>query len=236
MVKQVRTFADERLRSFCVYCHGPPSTRDHVPPRVFLDTPYPDNLPVVGSCKKCNEGASLDEEYVACLLEVAACGSANPGDLARPPIARKLAENPGLAARLQRGIVTEGDTCSVQAEVDRVQRVVEKIGRALWNFEGAETTGLMVATTEFAPIHTLAADDRERFLAVAVPEIWPEVGSRMMTRMAVDGGLSSSTWEHVQAERFSYAIEIALSGVRVKMLVRGYLAAVVTLATETGPV
>jgi hypothetical protein len=55
------------------------------------DDPFPTNLPVVGTCGPCNAGASLDEEYVACLIEVAACGSSVPEDLDRPRVHRALA-------------------------------------------------------------------------------------------------------------------------------------------------
>jgi hypothetical protein len=99
-VKQIRTYVDDRLAAFCYACGGAPAPRDHVPPKVFLDEPYPEDLPVVGSCRTCNEGASLDEEYVACVLEVAARGTVDPSGLTRPKIVRKLTKNPSLAARL----------------------------------------------------------------------------------------------------------------------------------------
>ena len=50
MVQQYRDFADERLVSGCVYCGGPEETNEHVPSRVFLDQPYPENLPGVDAC------------------------------------------------------------------------------------------------------------------------------------------------------------------------------------------
>ena len=53
----------------CCYCGGYADTVDHVPSKVFLDESYPDNLPVVPCCRNCNEEFSLDEEYVAVLLE-----------------------------------------------------------------------------------------------------------------------------------------------------------------------
>jgi len=69
---------DERLTAeMCVYCGGAePSTRDHVPPKVFLDEPYPPGLPVVGACEGCNLGFSLDEQYLACLIGCVMCGAA----------------------------------------------------------------------------------------------------------------------------------------------------------------
>jgi hypothetical protein len=77
-VRQYETFVDERLLGFCAFCGGRPGTRDHVPPKVFLDKPYPANLPVVASCARCNSGASVDEEFVAALLEVVICGTPTP--------------------------------------------------------------------------------------------------------------------------------------------------------------
>lgn len=68
-------FVDERLKGSCVYCGGPPETVDHVPSRVFLDDPLPENLPVVEACRECNGGFSLDEEYLACLLECVMTGT-----------------------------------------------------------------------------------------------------------------------------------------------------------------
>jgi hypothetical protein len=50
----------------CVYCGRVTETRDHVPSRVLLDEPYPDNLPVVPSREACNtnrkSSTKLDEE------------------------------------------------------------------------------------------------------------------------------------------------------------------------------
>lgn len=62
-------FIDRRLTGMCVYCGDQPDTRDHVPSKVFLNEPYPPELPVVAACKRCNESFSLDEQYLACFLD-----------------------------------------------------------------------------------------------------------------------------------------------------------------------
>lgn len=49
----------------CCYCGYWADTVYHVPSKVFLNKPYPDNLPVVSCCKNCNEEFAFDEEYVA---------------------------------------------------------------------------------------------------------------------------------------------------------------------------
>jgi hypothetical protein len=48
----------------CTYCGAIGLiTDDHVPPRNLFPPPRPNNLLVVPSCLKCNQGASLDDEY-----------------------------------------------------------------------------------------------------------------------------------------------------------------------------
>jgi len=68
MMKRLPNYADQRFNGQCVYCGAYSDTKEHVPPKVFLDRPFPENLPVVESCAKCNTGFSLDEEYLACLI------------------------------------------------------------------------------------------------------------------------------------------------------------------------
>ena len=63
MVDQLRNFADSRLIAGCVYCAGVNDTRDHVPSRVFLDSPLPENLPVVPACRACNLTKRIGEYY-----------------------------------------------------------------------------------------------------------------------------------------------------------------------------
>ena len=79
-------FVDQRLTGMCVYCGGTPNTRDHVPSIVFLDEPLPRDLPVVDACEKCNNGFSIHEQYLACLLECAIHGSVEPEHVKRDKV------------------------------------------------------------------------------------------------------------------------------------------------------
>jgi hypothetical protein len=197
---------------------------------VFLDQPYPENLPVVGSCRACNEGSSLDEEYVACLLEVAACGSADPYTMMRTRIARKLMDNAPLLARLRNSFIAEG---MLEPDYERVDRVLEKMGRGLCAYETGVTTGGMSAAVEYVPIATLTPEDCERFREVSAPQLLPEVGSRMMFRVLVANGRPFvNQWQEVQPGRFSYAVEVSSEHTLVKMAVRDYLAVRVLLAEQ----
>lgn len=229
-MEQIRIFVDRRQSGFCVYCFGRPDTRDHVPPKVFLDEPYPENLPVVPCCRACNEASSLDEEYVACVVEVAVCGGLSSTDQRRPKVARKLAEQHPLSARIAASVVESASSTVVEIEVDRVSRVLEKVARGLWWFECGVPAADMTAFVRFAPVDELGVGGVDRFAALEPPCLFPEVGSRMMLRTLDSGSRSvRNSWVQVQLGRFSYAVEPWPAGPRVKMLVADYLAVEVDL-------
>ena len=134
-MQQLRCYGDDRNKGFCVHCGGPDETVDHVPSKVLLDEPYPENLMATSACRKCNNGLSLDEEYLACLLECVIAGDTAPENLHRAKIARILQENSSLSVRLQRAR-SDGEEGPVwAAESDRVSRVVLKLARCHAAFE-----------------------------------------------------------------------------------------------------
>lgn len=225
-MKQIKPFSDERSAAFCAFCGDLPDTRDHVPPKAFLDEPYPDNLPVVGSCQACNGQASLNEQYIACLLEVVACGSADPARLSRQKIARTLTRDPRLAARLAARMYPGIGFSLSSDDRDRLHAVLKKIACGIWAYEIGEVNHCNIRSVNYAALDVLDTAKLERFLSLEHPEILPEVGSRMLSRILAAGDLSrSNSWIEVQAERFSYGVEIYSCGGRVKMIVRDYLAA-----------
>lgn len=225
-MEAITPFADERHAAFCAQCGGPPKTRDHVPPKAFLDKPFPANLPVVGTCGPCDGGASIDEEYVACLIEVAVCGSVKPGSLERPRVQRALARNPALAARFEAAF--DPEAIAVAAETDRIRRVVEKTARGLWAYELAEPALDPKADVGVQPLHLLDPETRDSFERNQPAQIFAEVGSRMMVRQAAALGAesiaTSAGWQVVQPDRFRYAVEFDERRV-VKLVLREYLAA-----------
>lgn len=232
-MRQIQTFTDDRLAAFCVYCGGPPDTRDHVPARVFLDEPYPTNLPIVGSCRRCNEGASSDEEYVACLLEVAACGSASPSDVHRPKIARKLSLQAALARRVADSIVTRGGEQWVSPEHPRVDQLLDKVARGLWAFETGEPTSGISSHVIACPLASLSSRELKTFENIEPPSLLPEVGSRMMIRVLdTRNQMITNDWQVVQPGRIAYAIDVRPSANVVKMVIRDYLAIEVELRRD----
>ncbi len=176
-----KLFFDDRLRGLCAYCGTSGNPRDHAPSKVFLDEPYPNNLPIVAACASCNEGVSLDEQYSACLIECALCGTTDPLKLGRSKIARILTENPQLASRIQSARQEDlfGGVSWI-VESDRLNQVLVKLARGHTAFASSEPMLEEPSSVSVIPIHTMSQSSRIDFESVAAPVLLPEVGSRAL--------------------------------------------------------
>jgi hypothetical protein len=189
-----------------------------------LDEPYPENLMAASACRKCNNDLSLDEEYLACLLECVIAGDTSPGELHRNKIARILRENSSLSARLQRAR-TDGAGGPVWAvENDRVKRVVLKLARCHAAFELNEPQLHDSSHLEIKPLPLMTEDERAAFEAdVDGLDLWPEVGSRAMQRVLIAGADAfDEGWLIVQEGNYRFRTSQA-NGLTVKIVLREYL-------------
>ncbi|MBX3316386.1 MAG: hypothetical protein KF902_05925 [Phycisphaeraceae bacterium] len=221
-MQQYPNHGDDRNQGWCVYCGGLDETRDHVPSRVLLDEPLPENLPVVPACGKCNSSFSRDEEYLACLVECALTGSlATASNRAR--VGSILERSAGLAARLEAARYESGGQAGFSAETDRARNVLVKLARGHAAFEENEPQLGEPASVSFAPFTALSEQQRARFESATDPRgFWPEVGSRAMHR-AVLGEIGPAGWVEVQANRYRYRVHPG--GRTVHIVIAEYLAA-----------
>ncbi len=125
--KYHQVFADSRLLPECVYCGNPVEDRDHIPAKVFLNEPYPENLDVLNSCRSCNGSASKDEEYVACAIEVLKQGTLELSCL-RAKVSEALKYQEKLYSRLK-GDVVATEPFELKIDADRFQNVLLKFAR-----------------------------------------------------------------------------------------------------------
>lgn len=228
---QIKEFVDDRQKSWCLHCGcGIASleiNRDHVPSKSLLQKPYPDNLPVVPACKACNEGFSLDEEYLVAFLGCVLTGSTEPEGQRIQKAQRILGENTALRTRIERA-KTEyrtqgGETrCIWTPETERVNRVILKNARGHAFFEYGEPMLAEPSHIWSAPLETLTAQQREDFENIDMGSGWPEVGSRMMTRLMTGQDMSGG-WVVVQDDTYRYGV--AQQGVMlVRSVILEYLA------------
>jgi hypothetical protein len=222
-MRQIRTFSEERNNGWCVYCGGQYETDDHSPSRVLLDKPYPENLPVVPCCRACNDSFSLDEEYLACLIECARTGSAGQGESMRSRIADKLIRTPSLEARLASARIETDDAVYWNVEVKRVRNVIVKLAKAHAAYENSEPMLDPPTRLWINPLCTMTREQREHFEAPINTGVWPEAGSRVLHQIVV-AAEGDYDWIEVQPERYRYLVAVGDSVV-VRIVISEYLAA-----------
>jgi hypothetical protein len=223
-----KLFFDERNAALCVFCGDPPATREHVVLRVLLDDPLPDDLPLVGSCQRCNNGFSKDEEYLACLVECVICGSAESDAVTRPKVRAGLLHSPALAARIAACRADDASGMTIwKPDEGRVRNVIIKLARGHVAHQHSvpqldDATDVMVT-----PMMTMTAEERDNFEAVPQSLGWPEIGSRAFVNLIVAGDRTydlESGWNILQAGRYRYLV--AEPGeIVVRIVLSEYLAA-----------
>ncbi len=115
--------------SACLYCGAEASTIEHVPPRSFLEKPFPRNLTTVRACSVCNQGFSKDEEYAIALL--AQIGTSDYLQEKVEPngiIDRAFSRSPSFEQRfIDRLKTDEKGHVFIEPENERLEKVLIKI-------------------------------------------------------------------------------------------------------------
>lgn len=220
-MRQIQPFSDERQLAQCVYCGGLPSTRDHVPSRVLLDRPFPENLAHVPACEPCNASFSLDEEYLASLVDCVIVGSTHPSAAHRSTVSRILRDRPALRFLIEEARVETRAVVTWEIAPARVENVILKLARGHAAYELSEPQFGVPASVTYLPLGTLSEETRAGFEELPQPTVFPEIGSRAMSRLASNG--LKAEWITVQGGRYRYAV-ISADNTVVRFVLSEYLA------------
>lgn len=231
-MEQISEFVDERQKSWCVHCGGwiaqLDSNRDHVPSKSLLRKPHPPNLPVIEVCKSCNSSFSRDEEYFVAFLAAVLAGSTDPSAHDASSSAKRiLSDSEKLRARIERSKTAYktmgGETrCVWKPDWDRIRNVVLKNARGHAFFEYGEPMLEKPKHIWAIPLDSLSNAEREEFENVGTVGAWPEVGSRMMTRIMTGQDLAGE-WVVVQEGVYRYTV-VQEGRLTVKTVLSEYLA------------
>ena len=228
---QIAEFVDERQKSGCIQCGawigGVQTSNDHVPSKNLLRKPFPENLPVVKICKDCNSSFSADEEYLFLFLHCVLTEATDPNRHIDARVARALRRHKRLHSRIKNSRMEYetigGDTrCVWKLETERVSRVVIKNARGHAFYEFGEPMLDEPEHVWIAQLETMTVTERAEFDNVQMNTIFPEVGSRMMTRMITGQNLRNS-WIVVQDGVYRYSLDHR-DGVLVRSVLMEYLA------------
>ena len=243
-MREVHDFVDERQKAWCIHCArslaGLETNQDHVPSKSLLQVPRPHHLPIVRICRECNAGFSLDEQYAVTFLSCVLAGSTGPAKQPNASAGRPLSDSPSLRAQIERSrteFVTMGGETRIlwTPDMERIKRVVLKNARGHVYFEHGEPIFDAPVHVSIVPLESLTGQERrdcegpseEGSLAS-----WPEVGSRMMTRL-LTGEDMAGKWVVVQEGSTRYSVQ-QCSNLRVRSVLYDYLATEVQWRLHVG--
>lgn len=237
-MKQLKNYADRRLLQGCIYCGARNvESKDHVPSKVFLDIPYPANLPVAPACDDCNNGFAQDEEYLACLIECTIAGTTDPENIRRQSIAKSLRKNTALRSRIERAKSLDKKRVFFAAEESRVENIVLKLAKGHVAFELGSQVHQPPTYLYWWPLTLMTAEQKETFDSPCFSTLFAEVGSRGLQRhVFVQAKLESSEgdtrnmglivndWLDVQEGRYRYLASQDIEGIKIKIVIAEFLA------------
>ncbi|CUS47648.1 MAG: hypothetical protein HLUCCO02_13050 [Idiomarinaceae bacterium HL-53] len=236
---QLRTYADNRLVQGCLYCGGLPKTREHVPSRILLSKPYPNNLPVMPACESCNSMYSLDEEYVACVLACMKAGTTKLDSLDNIKVIKALKRKPALHNMISKELAAAGgDTFTFST--DRFINIIRKLAIGHAAFELSLVFRDEPSHLNFCLTSAMSKSEWEDYDSVSITDQLGEVGCRNIQRMYVIevsqhspiGGdkivpLLVNDWVEVQDDVYRYHALQSREGVQIKIVMGEYMACTV---------
>lgn len=223
-MRQIKTFSDERLNNLCAYCGDAPGTRDHVPSKILLNSPFPENLPVVPCCDSCNQGFSLDEEYFACSIECILHGTTDIGKLSREKIKSIFSKKQKLKELIDKSFMIIENKKFFKYDQSRFENVMIKLAKGHLKFENSDCPLSLPTSLNFLPLMDLSDDERDAFLTNPSLDKAPEIGSRSSQQLFITDNDILNPWIVVQEDVYSYSVVIGIGILIVKIIVWNYLA------------
>lgn len=229
-MNDIEEFSDDRQKAWCVHCGAVIANTEanwnHVPSKSLLVRPLPPHVPQVEICRDCNSGFSLDEEYFITFLSYVLSGTTDTSGQVNSKVQRALERNPTLRTPIEAGkksytSINGEEQAFWEPEIARVHRIAVKNARGHAFYEFGEPMLRDPDHVIAMPLASLDNEQRSNFEAVGM-NVWPEVGSRMMTRNATGQDMENG-WVVVQKGIYRYAVFQA-GTMMVRSVIRDYLA------------
>jgi hypothetical protein len=237
-LERFEDLADDRLLNGCIYCGAVDDLdAEHTPSRVLLDRPLPSFPPKVFACVPCNRGFSLDEEYFAALIGCALAGSTDPDQQLIVGVRRILAHSPRLRQRIEQAHTVENGIAHFQPETSRVVRILHKLAIGHAGYELSKSMRGKPCRITCRPLSSLRVEERATWEEPEAVDVWGEIGSRAIQRIVIlqtkltnaagedlSFGVALNDWVTVQDDVYRYHVTESEHLVRVRMIMREYLA------------
>lgn len=223
---QSKIFSDNQPDNTCLYCGENANTLDYIPPKNLLDTPFPDNLPVVPCCEGCKLNFSLDQEYITCLIECILHASTEIRNLKSERIKNIFRSKESLRQIIVESMIKTERGISFNVDITRCKNVIIKLAKGHLSYENSEPMFEEPKYIGFKPITAMTQNEIDCFLSSSELPQASEVGSKLIRNFLMDNNKkANSNWVIVQPDNYSYAVSVHLGSVSVKILICNYIAA-----------
>lgn len=234
---------------YCIYCGGLSDTREHVPSKVFLNRPFPDDLPTLPACQKCNNGFSADELYTNTYIECTKSIYEN-GNLD----SIEIESNDRKEIKEAKQAVKSSYIIGCFKEDDRIIRILYKLALGHIAYELFECYNIecynngIDVSIKYVFKYSI---DKESWLSLDTIELLddeflPEVGSRSFRNIFVlESAIKSidkknsavvqnivMMWSDIQKGTYKYIALFRKKETIVKMIIRDFLYAEVKIRRE----
>jgi hypothetical protein len=220
---QIKPQNDSRFDNICCYCQNyiyENITRDHVPSKVLLESPFPENLPVVFCCYDCNQNFSTDEEYFACMIEYICSETADIELFERVKIREILNKKKHLRKRIEDNLEVRDGVIKVTVEMEAINKIIKKLIYGHLAFEFANPYISEPDYIIFNTLDKLSPEDLDLFFSTQEIEKAPELGSRSALVMTFYNNVPIYDWKIVQDDIYHYKIDVFQGVTFVKILIR----------------
>ncbi len=231
-MKGLLDFADERHKAWCIHCGAVlasvETNLDHIPSKCILDRPFPENLPTICICRLCNTSFCTDEEYFIAFLGSVLAGTTDPNQQVVERAKKTLSKNFRLQDEIEAQLRFEkdangNDLVTFVPDIDRIRNVVVKNARGHVLFEHGQPANGEPEHVAIQPLPTLTPEAVRYFETIDYGAGWPEVGSRLMSRLISAEDMRPDGWVIVQPNVYRFAV-VDNGQFVVRTVIREYLA------------
>lgn len=243
---------ERKTNMTCVFCASHAQTREHTPSKVFLSKPYPEDLPVVPSCRECNNAFSSDELYMFIVLKLLIHNyypeNGSIDDYAQDKI-DNTREGKDAANTVKR--LLEGKVCNERFlfSDERIERVLRKLAICHATHDLSEgyfqdSYGFGISSCRYDITPNMSQYEIESIDDIEPVLIFPEVGSIGYEHIfALETTIRSveteeekrvaayfTFWNDVQEGNYRYLCSHKVDQLLVKIVIYNFLYAVIVFS------